>query len=323
MPRPTSSTTIQRPDLGAMAYEYSMNAPLRGFIGQEIFPVFETPEQAADYPVIPIESLLKSPDSIRRAPRGGYIRDDYEFETATYSCEEYGLEAPVDDTESRLYARYIDAEGIAVERATDILLRHHEMRVAAAVFNTGNITNTGAVTTEWSTAATCTPYDDVFDARSTLRNATGVDANAAAMSLKVFENLIQSNEIQTLLQYTNPIQMAGMQAKIEMMRVYLGLDRLLISGAMKDASGKGIAFSLSDIWDDEYVLLFRAAANPRNLREPSLGRTFLWTGDSPQIVTTESYRDETVRSNIYRVRQYTDECFVFTGAGYLLSNITA
>jgi hypothetical protein len=92
---------------------------------------------------------------------------------------------------------------------------------------------------------------------------------------------------------------------------------------MKDTAGKGISFSLSDIWDDEYVLLFRAAANARNLREPTLGRTFLWTGDSPQMVTSEQYRDETVRSNIYRVRQYTDECFVFTGAAYLLSNITA
>jgi hypothetical protein len=36
---------------------------------------------------------------------------------------------------------------------------------------------------------------------------------------------------------------------------------------------------------------------------------------------TESYREEQTRSDIYRVRQYTDEAFVFTGAGYLLSNI--
>lgn len=322
MPRPTSSTTIQRPDLGALAYEYAMNAPLRGFIGVEILPVFETPEQASDYPVIPIESLLKMPASIRRQPRGGYARDDFEFETGTYSCEEFGFEAPVDDVEARLYNRFFDAEAVATERATDILMRAQEMRVAAAVFNTGNITNTGAVTTEWDKASTCTPYDDVQDAKTTLRNATGILANAGACSLTVFENVMKSNEIQSLFQYTNPVQVSGMAARIDLLRTYFGLDYLLVSGAMTDTAGKGLGFSLADIWDDEYFLLFRKPGGSNNLREPSLGRTFLWTEDSPQILVTEQYRDETIRSNIYRVRHHVDEAFIFTGAGYLLSNIT-
>ncbi|MGE4417948.1 MAG: major capsid protein [Marinobacterium sp.] len=322
MPRPTSSTTIQRPDLGALAYEYAMNAPMRGFIGVEILPVFETPEQSSDYPVIPIESLLKMPASIRRQARGSYARDDFDFETGTFACEEYGFEAPVDDTEARLYNRFFDAEAVATERATDILMRAHEMRVASAVFSTGNITNTGAVSLEWDVAASCTPYDDVQDAKTTLRNATGVQPNAAAMSLKVFENVMASNEIQALFQYTNPVQTSGMAARIELLRAYFGLDFLLVSGAMKDTAGKGISFSLSDIWDDEYVLLFRKPINAGNLREPSLGRTFLWTEDSPQILVTEQYRDEAIRSNIYRVRHHVDEAFIFTGAGYLLSNIT-
>ena len=61
----------------------------------------------------------------------------------------------------------------------------------------------------------------------------------------------------------------------------------------------------------------------RDLREPCLGRTFLWTADSPQNIVTEQYREEQSRSTIYRVRHSVDEAFVFTGAGYLLSNITA
>jgi hypothetical protein len=323
MPRPTSATTIERPDLGALAYEYAMAAPNRGFIGMEILPVFETPEQAADYPVIPVESLLKSPTSIRREARGNYTRDDFEFETDTYSCLEYGYEAPVDDSESALYSRFFDAESIAAERATDILMRAHEMRVAAKVFNTGNITNTGAVTTEWSTAATCTPYDDVQDAITTLRYATGVQPNAMAMSLKVFENVMRSAKIQTLTQYANQVQILGMQAKLDLLKAYFGMDTILVSGAMRDSAGKGLAFSLTDVWDDEYVLLFRKASAPGNLREPSLGRTFLWTGDSPQILTTEQYREEAIRSNVYRVRHYVGEVLTFAGAGYLLSNITA
>jgi hypothetical protein len=67
--------------------------------------------------------------------------------------------------------------------------------------------------------------------------------------------------------------------------------------------------------------LLRVSSGGPDLREPCIGRTFLWTADSPQNIVTESYREEQTRSDIYRVRQYTDEAFVFTGAGYLLSNI--
>jgi hypothetical protein len=323
MPRPTSSTTIQRPDLGALAYEYTINAPNAGFIGTEIFPIFETPEQASDYPIIPIESLLKLPPDLRRQARGSYVRDDFQFETNTYSCAEYGLESPVDDTEAALYDRFFDVEAVATERANNMLLRDLEVRIAAQAFSTSVVTNTGAVSIEWSTLATCTPYDDIVDARRTLQAATGVTINAAAMCKKVFDNVVRSAEIQGLLQYTNPVQTLGMQAKMELMRQYFELDYLLVSEAVRDTAGKGLPFSLSNIWDDEYVLLFRKPANARNLKEPSLGRTFLWTADSPQIITTDQYREEQTRSNVYRVRHYVGESLVCAGAGYLLSNITA
>lgn len=323
MPNPTSSTTLQRPDLGTLVYEYLSQGPNMGFIGAQILPVFETPEQSADYPVIPIETSLKDPATIKRKARGAYVRDDYEFETGTYACEEYGFESPVDDTEARLYQRYFDAEAVAVERAAAIMMRAHEKRVAAMVFNPSNITNTGSVTYEWNNASSCTPRADVLDAKTTLRNATGIQPNALAISLKVFENLLKASEILSAMQYSAPLQAMGMTEQIDFLRRYFAIDVLLVSGSQKDSAGKGLSTTLADIWDDEYALLFKAPGNPRNLREPCLGRTFLWIGDSPQMITTEQYRDETVRSNIYRVRQHTDEAFVFTGAAYLLSNITS
>ena len=322
MPRPTSGTTIQRPDLGAIAYEYLMAADQQGFIGQLVLPIFEVQNQSADYPVIPMEAFLKVPET-KRASRGAYSRGDYEFETGTYACEEHGREEPVDDVEAKLYRRFFDAETVAVERATSILLRAYEKRVAAAVFNVSNITQTAAVTTEWSTAATCTPRADVQSAVAALRAAMGIVPNAAVMCEKVFQNLLASKELRDYLQYTSPHLIETRTAQLDMVAKYLGIDRVLVAGGLYDSADKGQAASLADIWDDEYVLLARLAVNTQDLREPALGRTFLWTADSPQIITTESYREEQTRSNIYRVRQYVDEAFVFTGAGYLLSNITA
>src|SRR4030066_2309677 len=125
MPRPTSGTTIQRPDLGALVYEYVMNADDRGFICLDLLPIFGVMEQSADYPVIPFEALLKI-QSTARAPRGAYSRGDYEFETGTYACKENGWEEPRDDLERTLYRRVFDAGEGGNQRAEDNVLRPQE-----------------------------------------------------------------------------------------------------------------------------------------------------------------------------------------------------
>jgi len=322
MPRPTSSTTIQRPDLAALAWEYNLSAPMTGFIGTQIMPLFSVPEQTAQYPVIPIEAVLKLKDT-QRTPRGNYNRSDYEFEADTYSCVENGWEEAVDDVERKLYSRFFDAEAVATKRAMNVLLRNQEKRIAGIVFSTGNVTNCGNVSTEWSTASGCTPRADVLDAKETLRLATGIYPNSGACSIKVFHNLLKAKEIMDTFQYTQPLQSMNIQAQIGVIAQYFQLDNLYIGGAQYDSAKKGQSFSLADIWDDEYFLLFNRGTDGNDLQDPCLGRTFLWTADSPSNTVVESYRDEPKRSDIYRVRQYTDEELIFAGAGYLLANITA
>lgn len=322
MPRPTSATTVQRPDLGAIAYEYMATASQRGFIGLSILPIFETPHQSADYPVIPVEALLKIKDTAR-APRGKYNRGDWEFEMGTYSCKERGWEEPVDDSEANLYRRFFDAEEVATHRAVDILLRKQEQRIASAVFNVANITQTAAVAIEWSTAATATPRANVMTAKAAMRSSSGLEPNVGVCSKKVFDNLLVTAEVTAKFLYTNPIELGAYEAQARVIAQYLGLDRLFIGGAVYDSAKEGQAMSIADLWDDEYFGLFKVSSGGMDLREPCLGRTFLWTADSPQNLVSEQYRDDSIRSNIYRVRHNVDEAFVFTGAGYLLSNITA
>lgn len=320
MPRPTSATTLQRPDLGAIAYEYMLEASQRGFIGLAILPIFPVEKQSADYPKIPIEALIKLPPSIKRAPRANYARSDYEFETDTYACEEYGWEEAVDDVEAALYSRYFSAEEVAAKRATDVLLRSQEVRVAAAIFNSGNFT-VGNVSIEWDTSATATPRKNVNAGKAAMRAASGLIPNVVIMSKKVFDVLMLTSEITTAFRYTNPIEMGGFEAQKRIMATYFGVDQILVGDAIKDAAKKGVTASLADIWDDEYCGLFKVSSGGQDLREPVVGRTFLWTQDSPGNLVTESYREEQKRSNIIRVRHNVDEAFIFLGAGYLLGNI--
>jgi hypothetical protein len=317
MPRPTSATTLQRPDLGALAYEYLIDAPNRGFIGTMLLPIFEVARQSADYPKIPIEALIKTKDT-RRTPKAAYNRGDWEFETGTYACEEHGWEEPIDDVEAALYASYFDAEMVATEIATDSILRNHERRVATLLQANAL---TSDVTNEWDDSAAATPLADVETAREAMRAGYGILPNTIAMGYKVFRNVLNTAEIKGALKYTNPLEMGSEESQRRTLSAYLGLDVQVGSG-QRDQAKRGQAFSLADVWDDEYVHLLKVS-NGNRLREPSYGRTFLWTQDSPQEVMVESYREEQIRSTIIRTRQHVDEAVIFAGAAYKLGNITS
>jgi hypothetical protein len=317
MPRPTSATTLQRPDLGTLAYEYLIDGPNRGFIGLDVMPVFEVAEQSADYPKIPIEALLKDKDT-KRAPRGTYNRGEWEFETGTYKAEEYGWEEPVDDVEAALYRRYFDAEMIATEICVDTILRGHEKRVIAALEANAI---TGNITTEWNKATTATPRANIETAREAMRAAYGILPNAVAMGYKVFRSVLNTSELKEALKYTNPIEMGSEEAQRRILSQYLGLD-VLVSSGQRDSAKKGQSFTLADLMDDEYVHLIRRSTGGDRLREPIFGRTFLWFADAPQTVVVESYREEERRSTIIRARQHVDEAIIFAGAAYKLGNIT-
>lgn len=322
MPRPSDITAEQRPDLGAIAYDYSLEADQRGFIADQLFPVFETPLQSAQYPVIKKEQFLKLQDT-SRTPRSGYGRDDFKFDFDNYATKEEGWEQPIDDVEARLYARYFDIETVSTKRAVDIILRQREAKMAAKVFNTANITQTGAVAIEWSTAATAVPRANVMAAKASMRSTSGLTPNIGACCKTVFDNLMRCEEITSAFRYTSPIEIGGYEAQRRLMAQYFGLDDILVAGAMKDTADKNLTAVLADIWDDEYFGLFKVSGGGQDLQDPCIGRTFLWTEDAPQMLVTESYRDEKIRSNVIRVRSNTDQAFIFELAGYLMSNITA
>lgn len=321
--RPTSSTTIQRPDLGALAYEFAMEASLRGFIADMVLPIFETQEKTADYPVIPTESVLKLPANLKRAPRTGYARDDYEFGTATFACEEYGFEQPVDESEATLYRRFFDAEALGTKRAVNILLRAREKRAADLLFSTGTFAGyTNNVVNEWDKPNDATPLTDVRTAKQAIRGRTGMEANALVISRSVFDNLIVCAQFLKHVELTRAVLLDNFETQKKLLAQYFGLEGIFVGNAVLDSAKKGKSSVIADIWDDEYALVGVFAKNPSDISEPCVGRSFLWVPESPEIITTETYREESKRSDIIRVRHSMDEVTMFVAAGQLLGNIT-
>lgn len=316
MPRPTSGTTVQRPDLEPGLDEYIESQ--EDFIGLQAMPLINVPEQAADYPVIPLEALLSVPETKRR-PRGNYPRSDWEFETDTYSCGENGWEEVVDDTERALYARYIEVEQVCANRAMGIVMRNQEKRIADMLFNKSNFTE-ATITHEWDDATNAVPITDVKLGHITIKNATGLRANTLIISYSTFLDLGLNAQIVDRVKYTYPDVKKG-QLTAGMLALAFSVDQVLVGGGRYNSAIKGQTASLSNIWDHEYAMLCRVSNSP-DITEPCIGRTFLWTGDSPSNAVVESYRSDEVRGDVVRVRHNTDEEFILPAAGYLMENIT-
>lgn len=318
MPRPTSSTTVSRPDLRATAMEFMERQD--EFIGTRILPYFDVDEQSGEYPVIPVEALLNVPET-RRAPRGNYSRDDFEFENDSFDCAEHGWEEPVDDVEELLYARFFDAEEIATNRAIGTILRVQEKRIADMLFNAGNFTAHG-ITNEWDENhyTDAIPISDVKAGRKAIHDACGLEPDTLVISYNTFLHLGLMSQIVDRLKYTHTEVKRG-DIPAELLATAFGIERVLVGKGRYNSAKKGQTAVLADIWDDEYAMLC-VTSKVKDIKEPCVGRTFRWTKDCPQNVMVESYREEQTRSDVIRARQHTDEEVILVAAAYLLSNIT-
>jgi hypothetical protein len=317
MPTPKNGVTF-RPELGILAYAYALEASLRGFIGLQMFPIFETALQSAQYPVIPAEVFLKLYET-KRTARAGYGRSDYEFDDGDYSCKENGWEELLDDSERKLYSRFFDAEVVAIQRAVDIILRRQEKRVADKCTATGSLPN-GAAPKKWDDP-NASPRTDVRGKVKLMRDTIGLEPSRITVSWDTFQDLLVCKELNEYLKYTTSHLLEPVEVQKRIIAQWLGLGEVMVGNAIYDSAKKGQTLVPANIWPNDKAVLSVAPTNAMDLKQPVLGRTFLWTEDSPQNLTTESYRDEPKRSDVYRVRQYTDEAYVFTAAGYIITGV--
>ncbi len=286
-------------------------------VGLKLFPVFKVANQSADYPTQPDEWVVNVPET-KRAPRSGYNRGDWEFGTDTYSCVEHGWEEPVDDVEVKLYARYFDAEAQATKRAVGILLRVLNKEILDLCQNTSTFT-VHNVTNEWDDASNATPASDVNTGIETIEAACGVLPNTLVIALSTRNDLRMADDVKNAIKYTYGALPGRISA--ELLAEYFDVDRVVVSREAYNAAKEGASDSMTKQWSSEYAFLCHSVEG-QDLMMPQVGRTFMWTEESPDIVNVESYYNDDVRSTIVRARNYRDVEVIWTAAAYLLGNIT-
>lgn len=323
MASPTSSLATLRPELAGSLMEFDLAMNQQGFIAQQILPVFEVQYKSGTYGRIPLEQLLENRET-KRNPGSGYSRSKFNFIDTDYACKENGVEEVIDDDEAKMYMEYFDAELVATSRGYSAILIEQERRVASALFNT--TTYSGAnlyldTTIPWTKAtySTSEPIDDVqFGADKVYAN-TGLYANALICNRFVYRNLKRSQQI------IDTIASSGAGDKTSLRNITkqqiadaLDLDMILVAEGSRNGAAEGLAGSIEQIWSSSYAMVARVCTS-NDIREPGLGRTFHWgEGGSSVGGTVESYRDESVRGDVIRVRHDTDENIHYVECGFLL-----
>lgn len=311
---------IKRQDLSVVANELSSKATESGFIGSQILKDFPTKNRSSDYPIIPRESYTNIYDTTR-APGASYRSIDGKFETGLYTAQDHGLKEQIDDTERSMFAHLIDQDMVATRRVTIGLLRAKEKRTADVVNLAGNAGATAAASAVWSNQSGADPKLDIATGKATMFSTFGIIPDTVVISKTAFDHLLQTDSFAEQTKYTGSIQMGTFEVQLQMAALYLGVSRVLVPGGVYNSANLGQDAVLAEIWDTTKVHLLQIGNSPMDLKEPTFGRSFRWTLESPARLMIDTYRDEDIRSDIYRVRNYESESVVSTACNYALTGV--
>ena len=323
MPYPTSGTTPAA--LTKAAIQSIQTDPTKfGFVGLQVLQLFNTPNISdTGIPVFSVDNWLKGVD-VTRAPDGTYPRLRFATGTFDYSCKEKGLEGPLDDATVRMYSDYFDAEAVVGRYTLLHLLMEQEKRIVTLLHATGTFTN-AAATAVWSSAANGVPQADITAAKKSRHLATGFEPNAMVINSEQYDAICGTNEVRNRVVYNVVPQGYVARLPLPVVAGALGLEYLFVAKGIKDTAGEGVTASTAALWDRTKAFVFYHEPDPgrNNLMTPCVGRTMLWTKDTPENELVETYREDKVRGNIVRVRQYTHEVVINSALGYIITGVLA
>jgi hypothetical protein len=312
------SSATANPVLTGHAVKFMRNRA--GFAGLRLFPIFNTALQSADYYVFDRENLLLVPENARHAPGSPFRRIRMKVSDDNFACKDYGLEAPVADTERAKYASYLAADQAAIEMLVDMILIGHEKRVRDIATNTSNVSN-ASPGTKWD-QANSDPFADVDAAKEVIRKAIGLQANVMLISSPVKLVLKEHPKILEKIKYTGQGGIIPDAMLPNLLAQAFGVGEVIIADNVEATNQEGQTLTPADIWTDTVVMAHRRTE--QNLMAPNFGRTFVWSAFSgADTIQAQTYRDETCESDVHRARHFTDEKLVGAEAGYLLTNVLA
>lgn len=301
----TNSNALPRAEISQAVFEAQANSNTLPFIGLNVLPILSVPARSGEYVKIEVGAgEAFNSDALKTAPGTDRSRVTRRFTTDNYSTVSYELEELLPDESSADLGRYFDVEVSSATFLANNLLIGHEQRVADLLYGSGISAISANAAYTAGSIDTLDLAKDVDDAATELAKKNVV-ADTVIMSLQVFNRVRRSTKL--LNNLFGPVKNVSQTRPATAQEVAdaLNVSQILIGRAAKNGAKKGQSFSGSFIWSNTKVILAKLGAG--EFTAGGLGRTLLWSEDSPTPLVTETYRDEARRSNVIRARHNTSE----------------
>ena len=309
----------QRPDLEPVVAEYASGLS-KEFMADKILPVLKRIRKDGTVYIVPLGNITLSSGDLKRNPKTGYARIETATGKVSYLCEAFGLEEPIDNDDAQDYADKVGGERGTVEGLALYLFRAREKRVATMSLDTAYVPKVD-ISVKWNTSSG-KAYTDILAGVLTLSDAVGGAIGGGKVCLscskKAFNVIINNAEIKTKQgrgagTVKNQLKMTAAE-----LAEILDIDEVNVSNAKIAEEKDGV---MTDIWDKTKVLLHIRYDGESTKSNPHFGRTVQWTGRSPALLNVDTYDDDQLDSEVFRVRHNLDEIIHTVKAGLILNGI--
>jgi hypothetical protein len=336
----TSTASFRYDLLGPILQE---GFPEEAYVAHKILPTLLVQKRNGSIP-----SFLFSNDqalSIKHAPKTSYARIVSKLGSKSFSCEEAGVEEALSPEDYEIMGKDY-AEMLISRRLVHTVLRARDIALSQAFFSaTGETTFAANLVTAalaWDNAGGL-PLDNILTAKRNIAASTGLPGNAMIIGYDAYIKLCKNVQIQSLVRnvmgYGGAAFTKAAVAKeipTDVLAMTFGLDEIIVANGVYNTANEAVTPDSAVrgfIWPSTYALVFRKASSGNDVRETTLGRTFVYdlastigslavgSLDTMRALTLEWYRDEKISADVFRTREYIDMTVLVPTSGALIKNI--
>lgn len=288
------------------------NAP-NMYIGKKVAPLVTVDLDDQKYLIFGAQYYTPSSSAGLRPASTRAERVDFTYSLDNYNCKEHAKEAFLDDWELQNAQSELNVERQKVNVATDTEMIDYEFYVANKAFNVTTFAGYTAAlmgAQKWSNAAS-DPRIQAEIARVSILNGALVDPSKIKLFIgyQVWANLKLNPTILGTFKFTNPYALTT-----DMLAKALDISEVCVGYAQYADEQTGV---VAGVWDADYAL-FAYVNDSAGIEDVSCMKTFVVKDKDLRI---ETYRDEPIKSNVYRAIWNYDTKVPCPSSGYLFSAV--
>ncbi len=298
----------------ALLTNISIGFTIEGYVADQVLPRVPAPKETVKVPTFSREGLQIEGNPIKRASKARFARTGWSVTYTDKTCDEWGIEIPVDDREIRNAEAVLDPLRVSNDVANQLIANQIESNVCSELTDTSNLTSNETLsgTDQWSDYTNSNPLTYITGKRQTIQKAVHRNPNLLVIGQEVFDELMFHPAISEFYKYTQPGPVTA-----DMMAQAFGVARLVVASATYDSQDIGQSTQVGAyIWGKHALLCY--VPTSAEVQMPALGYQFV-----NQDRRTFRYREEDITSEIVRVSELSLASVTNAASGYLIKNAVA